>query len=112
MEQARACPNTPDFRHFVAHLVQIGPFWTKCATKCAIKWSESQLGTWVVLFFALSFSVAAGGLPEPDLVIYGTIRDVSGQGSVRLTAGTLAWTFQPAGGGTPVIVSAALTNIN
>lgn len=52
------------------------------------------------------------GLPEPDLILYGTIRDVAGGLNVRLTAGTLRWTFQRAGGAKPVTATATLTNIN
>jgi len=52
------------------------------------------------------------GLPEPSLVLYGTIRDVSGGLNVRLTAGTLNWVFQPVGGGPSFAVTATLTNIN
>ncbi len=54
----------------------------------------------------------AGGLPEPDLVLYGIIRDVSGGLNVRLTAGRLNWTFQPAGGGKSITAIATITNIN
>ena len=53
-----------------------------------------------------------GGLPEPDLVLYGTIRDVSGGINARLTVGTLSWTFQPGGGGSAINLTATLTNIN
>jgi hypothetical protein len=52
------------------------------------------------------------GIPEPDLVMYGVVRDVSGEESVRVTAGELAWTFQPSGGGPSIEVGAALQNIN
>jgi len=54
----------------------------------------------------------AAGLPEPDLVLYGVIRDVSGGHSIRLTAGTLSWSFQPTTPGNPVTVTASLTNLN
>ncbi|MBI2926369.1 MAG: hypothetical protein HYY24_11800 [Verrucomicrobia bacterium] len=64
------------------------------------------------LALMLPLSPWGGGLPEPDLVLYGTIRDVSGGLNTRLTAGALNWTFQPAGAGKPFTVTATLTNIN
>ena len=59
-----------------------------------------------------SLSLGAGGLPEPDLVLYGTIRDVSGGLNVRLSAGKLNWTFQHTVSGKSFTVAASLTNIN
>jgi hypothetical protein len=59
----------------------------------------------------LALPLRATGLPEPDLVLYGIIRDVAG-GNVRLTAGTLTWEFQPANQGNPLTVTATVTNIN
>ena len=69
---------------------------------------------WVCVSLALlrPLSLWSGGLPEPDLVLYGVIRDVSGGGGVRLSVGTLSWTFGPSGPGTPIAVAAVLTNIN
>src|SRR5688572_20225921 len=69
-------------------------------------------GLLVALVLLWPFSVEGRGLPEPDLVLYGTIRDVNGGLNTRLTAGTLTWTFQPAGGGKTIAVTATLTNIN
>lgn len=66
----------------------------------------------LLLVLASRFPLLGGGLPEPDLVLYGTIRDVSGGLNVRLTAGHLTWTFQPAGGSKAITVAATLTNIN
>lgn len=56
--------------------------------------------------------IQAAGLPEPDIVFYGVIQDVSGAPMFRLTAGTLTWNFQPANQGGPITVTANLTNIN
>ena len=69
---------------------------------------------WLIVSLALlpPLSLWSGGLPEPDLVLYGTILDVSGGANVRLTAGTLNWTLQPSGAGKPVAVTAVLTNLN
>ena len=69
---------------------------------------------WLIVSLALlpPLSLWSGGIPEPDLVLYGTILDVSGGANVRLTAGTLNWTLQPSGTGQPVAVTAVLTNIN
>src|SRR6185436_8958434 len=55
--------------------------------------------------------VHAGGIPEPSLVLYGTIRN-SADNRVRLTDGFLTWQFQKSGGvGGVVSVTAALTNV-
>ncbi len=68
------------------------------------------------IFFALwllpRLALQAGGLPEPDLVLYGSIRNVGGGLETRLTVGRLTWTFKPAGGGASFAVTAVLTNIN
>ncbi len=66
----------------------------------------------LLLALALPLSSRGGGLPEPELVLYGTILDVSGGAKVRLTVGTLSWTFQPAGSGKPLAATAVLTNIH
>lgn len=53
----------------------------------------------------------ADGIPEPGLVMCGTVRNVYGGANVRQTLGTLQWTFpKPTGGA--VVVTTALTNIN
>jgi hypothetical protein len=52
----------------------------------------------------------ADGIPEPSLVLYGVVRNTSDNS--RLTVGTLEWTFQPTQGGTPIVVSAKLQNVN
>ena len=59
-----------------------------------------------------STTANADGIPEPDLVLYGTITQVSGNQSARLTVGGLTWIFQSTGGGQPVIATTTLTNIN
>ncbi len=52
----------------------------------------------------------AAGLPEPPLVVYGQLRDNSA--NARITAGTLIWTWTPVSGGSPVVVTAVVTNVN
>ena len=56
-------------------------------------------------------SGAAQGIPEPSLVIYGTVRNAADV-NTRLLGGTLTWLFQPSAGGQPVTITASLTNIN
>ena len=62
---------------------------------------------------ALNFAsppIAAAGLPEPPLVIYGQLRDNGA--NARITSGTLTWTWSPSGGGNQVVISTVLTNVN
>ena len=64
----------------------------------------------VALCFASTRPVTGAGLPEPPLVIYGQLRDNSA--NARITSGTLTWTWSPSDGGTPVVLSTVLTNVN
>lgn len=50
-------------------------------------------------------------IPEPGLILYGQVRNVSA-GNRMLTYGTLQWTVQPLDGSPPITVSVNLTNIN
>ena len=54
--------------------------------------------------------VVAAGLPEPPLIVYGQLRDNAA--NARITSGTLTWTWTPSGGGSPVVISTVLTNVN
>jgi hypothetical protein len=54
--------------------------------------------------------VQADGIPEPPIVVYGKVTDNTT--GARLISGTLTWTWQPVGGGNPVVVATTLTNIN
>lgn len=68
------------------------------------------------LLFALPFPyfgdvVFAEGIPEPGLVLYGQVWNTEGGQNIRLTTGTLVWTFQPASAGAPVVLTASLTNL-
>jgi hypothetical protein len=69
----------------------------------------------MTFFAALSIAVGLGqadGIPEPSLVMYGVVRNVSGGGNTRLTSGTLTWVFRSAASGQTVTVATPLTNIN
>lgn len=52
----------------------------------------------------------AQGIPEPDQRVYGTVFNTQGGQNVRLTSGTLVWTFRPLPNGTPVSITTQLTN--
>jgi len=56
--------------------------------------------------------VAAQGIPEPSLVMYGVVRNAQDQDRLRIVFGNLTWLFQPVGGGPSFSVSATVTNIN
>jgi hypothetical protein len=56
--------------------------------------------------------VAGQGIPEPSLVMYGRVLNISSNANLRLAYGTLSCTFHPAGGGSSISVSTSLTNIN
>ena len=60
----------------------------------------------------LADKVAAQGIPEPSLVMYGVVRNTQDIDRLRIVFGNLTWVFQPAGGGPSFAVSAVLTNIN
>lgn len=52
----------------------------------------------------------ADGIPEPPIVVYGKMLDNTT--GARLIFGTLTWTWQPVGGGDPVVSTTTLANIN
>ncbi len=56
-------------------------------------------------------ATSAQGIPEPSLILYGTIRNVA-DGNIPVISGRLTWQFQPVSGGQIVTVSTTLTNIN
>jgi len=64
------------------------------------------------LLFLAFISAPAEGIPEPDLVLYGVVKNVQSNANLRLGHGTLAWSFRPTGGGSAVMASTTLTNIN
>jgi hypothetical protein len=59
----------------------------------------------------LARTVSGEGIPEPNLICYGEVRNNNGGQTVRLTSGTLVWTFHPVGGGSDVVVTTQLTNL-
>lgn len=61
---------------------------------------------------SLAVQVAAQGIPEPSLVMYGVVRNTQDMDRLRIVFGNLTWQFQPVGGGPSFSVSATLTNIN
>jgi hypothetical protein len=73
-----------------------------------LAWRHSLL---LALFATVAPPLQAEGIPEPDLVIYGVVRNLAAGGS-RMSFGTLSWVFQPAGGGPPISLTTTLTNIN
>ena len=60
----------------------------------------------------LASSAVGQGIPEPDLVIYGTVLNVRSNANLRLGYGALTWVFQPVGGGSAITATGTLTNIN
>ena len=66
----------------------------------------------MLLGAALAEKGAAQGIPEPSMVMYGVVRNTQDIDRLRIVFGNLTWVFEPVGGGTPISVSAALTNIN
>jgi hypothetical protein len=67
--------------------------------------------TAVALFLSLNSFAMAEGIPEPGVVLYGEVRNTEGGQNVRLTTGTLVWTFRPASGGASVVLTTQLTNL-
>ena len=66
----------------------------------------------VWLAAGLAENVAAQGIPEPSLVMYGVVRNTQDRDRLRIVFGNLTWLFQPVGGGPAFAVSTTLTNIN
>ncbi|HWQ93301.1 MAG TPA: hypothetical protein VN673_16620, partial [Clostridia bacterium] len=56
--------------------------------------------------------VLGQGLPEPDFVQYGVVRNVTSNANVALVYGTLTWVFVPVGGGSQITTAVTLTNLN
>src|SRR5690349_8841877 len=80
------------------------------------RWMTSGSKTAVLILALLSAPVSpqivAQGIPEPSLVMYGTVRNTQDKDRLRMVFGNLSWVFQPVGGGPSFAVSATLTNIN
>jgi hypothetical protein len=58
------------------------------------------------------FSLHSEGVPEPGLVMYGSLVNGSGGANARMTSGRLIWTIQPAAGGAAITLTNDLANIN
>ncbi|MCL4180538.1 MAG: hypothetical protein KJ072_22685 [Verrucomicrobia bacterium] len=54
----------------------------------------------------------AEGLPEPGLVMYGTVVNTFGGANARLTSGRLLWTIHPSACGAAMTFSTYLAYIN
>ena len=65
----------------------------------------------VSLFGCVALPSLAEGIPEPYLVLYGTVRNTA-DNNVRMTVGSLTWQFRKVSDGRVVAVTTALTNIN
>src|SRR5262245_20814079 len=72
---------------------------------------SAPLGILLTLLLGAACLPAKGdGIPEPSLVMYGVVNNLS-DGS-RVTFGDFSWSIQPAGGGTAITLTGTLTNIN
>ena len=57
------------------------------------------------------FGVEGQGIPEPSLVLYGTVVNVWNGANVRVIDGNLTWTYQPVGAGSPTQASTSLDDL-
>src|SRR2546429_243716 len=67
---------------------------------------------WPVLLVVAAIRAAGQGIPEPSLVMYGRVLNITSNANLRLGYGTLICTFRPSGGGSTITASTLLTNIN
>lgn len=65
----------------------------------------------ILTLLSLPSPLVAEGIPEPSLILYGTVRNTAGGQNLRLTSGTLVWRFHPTSGGADVVVTTQLTNL-
>jgi hypothetical protein len=84
----------------------------KGAKRGSIGGHRSKLLTWILLFGSMASLGMAQGIPEPDLVMYGSVLNVRSNADLRLGYGTLTCTFRPLGGGNSITASVILTNID
>ncbi len=66
---------------------------------------------WLLLLAGAPCGGSAQGIPEPDLVMYGRVLNISSNINLRLGYGTLTCAFLPLGGGTPITATTQLTNV-
>jgi hypothetical protein len=83
------------------------PGWRRAPAGSSLK----VLGC-IAIVCLMASSGAGQGIPEPDLVMYGTVLNVRSNANLRLGYGALTWVFQPVGGGSTITASGTLTNIN
>ena len=68
-----------------------------------------RIGTACILALAfLASGDALAGIPRPGLILYGQVRNESGE---LLTSGSLTWTFTPVAGGAPITFNATLKEV-
>jgi hypothetical protein len=66
----------------------------------------------ILLALLVAIRSGAGGIPEPDLIFYGDVRNNLGGQNIPIRSGTLSWTFRPSDAAAPVILTLQLTNVN
>jgi len=81
-------------------------------TGTAIALCKAAVAILTVISAPVSHWAVAQGIPEPSLVMYGVVRNAQDPDRLRISFGTLTWSFQPVGGGPAFAVTATLTNIN
>lgn len=75
------------------------------------RWPFERGFGWLAVSVGLVFGAQGQGIPEPDLVLYGTVVNVWNGASLRLAEGNLTWTYQPVGAGAPTLISTALDDL-
>jgi hypothetical protein len=73
---------------------------------------QSTPPVWTFLLSCFASIGFAQGIPEPDLLMYGTLLNITSNANLRLGYGTLTCVFRPVAGGSPITAFASLTNIN
>lgn len=76
-----------------------------------LPFNGAMLGLGAAMFLG-GFTALGQGIPEPDFIMYGVVKNVQNNANIRLGYGPLTCVLQPVGGGNPVTVSTTLTNIN
>ncbi len=71
-----------------------------------------KLAALVTTLLCAGSLASSQGIPEPDLVMYGTVLNVTSNANLWLAYGTLTCVFHPVGGGNAITASTTLTNIN
>src|SRR5262249_4808396 len=76
-------------------------------------WQRQVWSTLILLigWDGVALSARGQGIPEPDLVMYGTVLNVLSNANLRLGYGTLSCVFRSSAGGAPVTASTTLSNL-